>query len=923
MRWATLRSWTAGLFRRSQVEDDIADEIGAHLDARVAHLVRTGLPRSEAERRARVEFGSMARIKEDVRAARGLGLVDAVVSDLRHGVRSIRRAPGFASVAVLSLALGIGANTLVFSVLNAALLTQGALQDPDRLVFLWNVPDLSRPDQFGTNSISRYVAWRDESRSFESVAAFNGIACGIRTLGFEQNRVPPERIVGQTVSPSFFRTLGVQPMIGRTFTEAEDIVDQVAPVVLISHRTWERRFGGNPGVVGKTVTLDRTPTTVIGVLPPTFDFFGERIEFVAPLCLTRAQVESRVGGNTVVARLRAGVSIEDAQRELDALAARLATRDPDRHRGFGIRVESLPRARARSLDPIGQPSGDYGVSLIILQGAVGFVLLIACANVAGLLMARTAARRNEMSLRIALGAPRRRIVCQLITETLPLAVLGATSGTVLAWGGLELFVSAAPANLPRLDYISLDVRVLGITALVTLLTNLFFGLAPALQASKVAVVPALRDSSRSTTDSLGRQRLRTGLVAGQLALAVVLLIGAGLMIRSFVRVLQTDLGADPTSVLTFDFRLPPREVFKQVGMYRGSGLFEVSPVAAEIIDRVLERLQQVPGVSSAAAANTALLNGQAISLPFSIEGRSMATRGAPTDTLPTVDYQALTPHYFTVMRIPLRRGRDFLPTDSAQAPYVVIVNETFVRQFFGNENPIGQSLRFDFLPNEPAREIVGVVGDTLGGRFQSRHMPGVYVPHVQQTSQFVGPFVYSRIGMTFALRTAGDPLRLVPAIQRAVAEIDPATPVANPRTVEQMLDDQVRYLRLYMLLLGAFGASAALLAAIGIYGVIAYAVSQRTREFGIRMAMGARAIDVLLMVVGYATRVIGIGLALGLALALSASRTLRSQLFEVTSTDPTTYVAVSLLLVIIAAIACLVPARRATLVSPTVALREE
>jgi putative ABC transport system permease protein len=552
---------------------------------------------------------------------------------------------------------------------------------------------------------------------------------------------------------------------------------------------------------------------------------------------------------------------------------------------------------------------------------VGFVLLIACANVAGLLMARTAARRNEISLRIALGAPRSRIVCQLITETLPLAILGATAGTVLAWGGLELFVSAAPPNLPRLEHISLDVRVLGITALVTLLTNLFFGLAPALQASKVAVVPALRDSSRSTTDSLGRQRLRSGLVAGQLALAVVLLIGAGLMIRSFVRVLQTDLGADPTSVLTFDFRLPPREVFKQVGMYRGSGLFEVSPVAAETIDRVLERLQQVPGVSSAAAANTALLNGQAISMPFSIEGRSMATRGGPTDALPTVEYQALTPHYFKVMRIPLRRGRDFLPTDSAQAPYVVIVNETFARQFFANEDPVGRSLRFDFLPNEPAREIVGVVSDTLGGRFQSRHMPGAYVPHVQQTSQFVGPFVYSRIGMTFALRTDGDPSRLVPAIQRAVAEIDPATPVANPRTVEQILDDQVRYLRLYMLLLGAFGASAALLAAIGIYGVIAYAVSQRTREFGIRMAMGARAVDVLLMVLGYATRVIGIGLALGLALALSASRTLRSQLFEVTSTDPTTYVAVSLLLVIIAAIACLVPARRATRVNPTVALR--
>jgi putative ABC transport system permease protein len=782
---------------------------------------------------------------------------------------------------------------------------------------------LNRPEQLGTFSISRYVAWRDETRSFESVAAFNGIACGVRTLGFEQNRVPPERIIGQTVSPSFFRTLGVQPMIGRTFTDAEDIVDQVAPVMLISHRTWERRFGGDPAIIGKLVTLDRTPTTVIGVLPPTFDFFGERIEFIAPLCLTRAQVESRVGGNSVVARLKAGVSIADAQRELDALAAELATRDPDRHRGFGIRVESISRAQARSLDAIGQPSGDYGTSLMILQGAVAFVLLIACANVAGLLMARTAARRNEVSLRLALGAPRGRIVRQLITETLPLAVLGATAGTALAWGGLDLVVAAAPANLPRLEQISLDLRVLGITALVTLFTNLFFALAPALQASNVAVVPALRDSSRSTTDSVHRQRLRSGLVAGQVALAVVLLAGAGLMIRSFIRVLHTDLGADPTNVLTFDFRLPPREVFKQVGMYRGSGLFEVSPVAAQTIDRVVERLQHVPGVSIAAAGNSSLLSGQAITLPFTIEGGSMVTTGTPGDTLPTADYQALTPHFFSVMKIPLRRGRDFDPADTADTPFVAIVNETLAQQFFANEDPIGRSLRFDYLPNEPAREIVGVVGDTLAGRFQSQSMPAIYVPHVQQTSQFVGPLVYLRTGLTFTLRTEGDPLRLIPSVQRAVAEIDPATPVANPRTVEQILDDQVKYLRLYMLLLGAFGIAASLLAAIGIYGVIAYAVTQRTREFGIRMAMGARAVDVLLMVLGYALRVIGIGLAVGLVLALSVSQTLRSLLFEVTSTDPATYVVVSLVLLIVAAIACLVPARRATLVSPTVALRAE
>ncbi len=692
MRWAMLRSWTTGLFRRKKVEDDIGDEIRAHLDARVAHLVRTGLPRHEAERRARVEFGSVARIKEDVRAARGLGLVDALVSDLRHGIRSIRRAPGFASVAVLSLALGIGANTLVFSVLNAALLTPGALPDPDRLVFLWNVPDLSRPDQLGTNSISRYVAWRDESRSFESVAAFNGIACGIRTLGFEQNGVPPERIVGQTVSPSFFRTLGVQPIIGRTFTEAEDIVDQVAPVVLISHRTWQRRFEADPGVVGKTVTLDRTPTTVIGVLPDTFDFFGERIEFVAPLCLTRAQVESRVGGNTVVARLRAGVSIEDAQRELDALAADLATRDPDRHRGFGIRVESLPRARARSLDPIGQPSGDYGVSLIILQGAVGFVLLIACANVAGLLMARGAVRRHEIALRMTLGAGRGRIVRQVLTESLPLAMVGATFGVLLAWLGLKVLLATTPSAFPRLEDATLDVRVLLFTACVSLATSLIFAAMPALQVSRISLAEASGPSKR-TTWSTERQSMRGVLVAGQVALALVLLVGAGLMTHSFARALENELGADPTNLLTFDFRLPSRESFKGRGMYRGSGLFDVSPVPAQTVERVFERLQSVPGVLSVAAVNPPPFVGQGFAMPFLVDGRPLpasATPGTPASAQQTTDYSAVTSGFFRVMSIPLRQGRDFDSRDRADAPPVVIISETMARQFFPNEDPVGR-----------------------------------------------------------------------------------------------------------------------------------------------------------------------------------------------------------------------------------------
>ena len=923
MRWRTLRSWAHGLFRRDRVEHEMAEEIRSHLDARVADLVRAGAAVEDAERRARIEFGSIERFKEEVRTARGLGRVDTLTADLRYGARGMRRAPGFACVSVLSLALGIGANTLVFSVLDAALLRPPGLPEPDRLVVLWNVPDDTRPDQLGTNSISRFYAMRDLSRSFESVAAFNGAACGVRTLGFEESGRPPERIFGQTVSPSFFRTLGVQPLIGRTFTEAEDVVDQVAPVVVISHRMWERRFAKDPGVLGRLMMLDRAPTTVIGVMPEDFDFFDESVEFLAPLCLTRAQVESRVGGNMVVGRLKPGVSSGEAQRELDVLAAQLARDDPARHRGIGTRVESLQRAQARLLNVNGQPSGDYGGTLIVLQGAVAFVLLIACANVAGLLMARQASRQDEVALRMALGAHRGRIVRQLITETLPLALLGAAAGTALAWAGLKLFIAAAPGDFPRLAEISMNVRVLGTTALVALLTNVLFGLAPALQGTRVARGRAMRDSGRGATDGLRRQRLRGVLVAGQIALALVLLTGAGLMIRSFVNALENDLGVDPTGVLTFDFRLPARESFKQVGMYRGSGLFEVSPQPAEIVDRVRDRLQRLPGVAAVAAASVAPFS-PTMTMPFSIEGGDQTAAGATREgSRPQTGYLAITPDFFAAMRIPLRRGRDFQTTDTAQSPFVVIVSESFARQYLPGEDPVGKYLRFDFIPDEPLRQIVGVVGDTVGGRLQAARTPTVYAPHVQQTSRFVGPFVYTRIGMVFVLRTEGEPRRLLPSVQRAAAEVDPAIPVANPATIEQALDEQVRYLQLYMGLLGAFGAVAALLAAIGIYGVVAYTVSRRTREFGIRMAMGARAGDLLTMVLGYSLRVIGIGLLAGLASAFAASQALRSMLFGVTTTDPATYAAVAALLLLIAIAACVVPARRAAIIDPTAALRQE
>jgi putative ABC transport system permease protein len=924
--WARMRSLGRGLAHRRRLEDDLADEIRCHLDARVHDLVLRGADRAQAERQARIEFGAVERYKEEVRGARGLRLIDELRADFVCGLRGLRRTPGFTAIASISLALGIGANTLVFSLLDATLLKPLSLAEPDRLVTIWNVPDTTQPDRLGTSSISRYVAFRDLARSFESVAAHNGLACAIRNLGFDANGAPAERILGQTVSPSMFRTLGVRPLMGRTFTEAENQVDQPAPVVVLSYRTWQRRHGGDPAIVGKTVILDRLPTTVIGVMPESFDFFGDDVEFFAPLCLTRVQVESRIGGNTIIARLKPAVAIEQAQAELDALGARLATSDPARHRGLGAHVEALQRSGARMIGAGGQPSGDYASVLLLLQGAVGFVLLIACANVAGLLLARTATRRTEVALRQALGASRWRLARQLVTETLPLALLGAAGGVLLAWAGLALFVATAPPGFPRLNDISIELRVLGFTALMALATAIVFAIMPALQASRVRLAGAASEGSRSATAGAERQRLRGVLVSGQIALAMVLLIGAGLMIHSFVRVLGNDLGANPTNLLTFDFRLPARESYQQLGMYKGTGLFAVSPVPAETVERVLERLRAVPGVASAAAVNAPPLAGGSFRMPFRVEGRpgspSTASAGA-VPALPTVEYVAVTGGYFDAMKIPLRAGRDFGRRDTAASPFVVIISDTMAREFFAGEDPIGKHVRFDFLPDEPAREIVGVVGDTLAGPFQGRPEPIVYVPHLQQTSRFAGPTVYTRIGMHFVIRTTGEPMALLPSVKHAAAEVDRATPVANARTVEQTLDVQVLHLRLYMLLLGLFGAVSAVLAATGIYGVTAHSVAQRTREIGIRMALGARVHDVLMMVFRYATRLVGVGVVLGLAGAVVLTRMLEANLFQVTATDPLTYGAVSVLLVVVATIACLVPAHRASRVSPTVALKHE
>jgi len=848
--------------------------------------------------------------------------------DVLYGVRRITRDPGFALAAILSLALGMGANTLVFSVLDSTLLKPIGLHDPERLVLIWNVPDRSRPNELGPSSVSRYFEVRDSARSFDVVSAYNGGGCGVRNLGFDEPGVAAERVFGQTVSPSFFRLLGVNPLIGRTFTEAEDQVVNVAPVAIISHRMWQRRFASDPQILGKALRLDSVPTTIIGVLPSDFAPFGDEIEFFTPLCLSPAQIESKFGANNVIGRLKPGVSIEQAQAEVDTLTARLAQTDPNRHGGLGARVEPLQRAWARSRDANGRPSADYGSLVLILQGAVGFVLLIACANVAGLLLSRMGNRRGELALRVALGASRGRIVRQLLAECLPLALCGGLVGVVLSAAGLSLFKSMAPADFPRLDRLALDTRALVFTALVSLLTTVLFAILPSLQASREPALESLKASGRGGMGDRRRRQVRSLLVAGQVALALVLLVGAGLLIRSFDSAIRRDLGADPTDVLVFDFRMPLNDVVTLKGIVDGRSVWDVKDAAGQKFERVLDQLQTVPGIVSAAAVNVAPFGaGTQLLMPFLIEGqappRVAGGPGAgPNSALQTANYLAVTRGFFAVMRTRLVRGRDFDSRDTLDRPAVLIINETMARQFFPSQDAIGKRLTLQFAPNEPSREIVGIVADTAVGALQGNQEPAMYVPHLQQTPQFIGRWVYLRNGMYFVVRASGNPLRLVPSIKRAVLQVDNVTPVADVKTLEQTLDAEVRHLRQYTLLLTMFGVVALVLAATGIYGVIAYSVAERRQEIGVRLALGADTSDVVRLVLAQGLKLVVFGLVFGFGAAVALTRLIQSLLFRVTATDPTTYATVCLLLLIIAAAACAIPLARAIRVNPAVALRQ-
>jgi putative ABC transport system permease protein len=818
----------------------------------------------------------------------------------------LAKKPVFTAVAALSLALGIGLNTAIFTLINTMLWGSLPWKAPERVAVIWSVPP-RQMDQVNYVSIPDYMAFKARNRSFEMLGAMSG---NVQDFGAAENGMPAERIEGEEFSPELLQALGVQPLMGRLFTAAEDEIDHPAPVLVISYRLWQRRFGGDHDILTRTVLVNGTKTSILGVMRPDFRFSDDNAEYLAPLPLSHFQLRGSGRYLAVAGRLKPGVTIAQAQADVEPIARELAKefpRDMEQGKPWGVRVQP---AREALFGFMSRP-------LLLLQGAVGFVLLIACANVAALLLARASSRQTEVAIRTALGASRGRIFVQFITESLMLSSIGGALGVLLAWWSVRILVAMAPPWFPRLSEISLDSRVLFFSAGVSLVTGILFGLAPALQASKSALAESLKDATRGGSSGAARHRVRAALVSAQLALALVLLIGSGVLIRSFLKMKGADLGCDPSGVMTFDVRFPGAQYGKITSMYKGIPLWTINPVIYTTLKRVFERVQTLPGVQSAAASVLPPMTF-APETQFEITGRPVQAADAPSAV-----YYSVTGNFFQTMQIAMLRGRDFSTRDTANAPWVAIINETMARRFWPNEDAIGKHIKIDLSPEDQPREIIAVVHDTPGNPQQKAQQPAIYVPFFQTGPNVIGTMNFLRFQLTFLLRTQGDPTSLLPALRRAVAEIDPNRPLGDPRTLESYLAEQLQYPRYYSMLLGLFALVATALAAVGIYGIMAYAVEQRTREIGIRMALGANGWGILGLVIRQAIWMTAAGLALGVGGAMALTRFISSELWEVQSADPATFVGVSLMLMAVALLAGLVPARRAVRVDPTIALRCE
>ncbi len=805
----------------------------------------------------------------------------SIWGDVRYGVKILLKRPGFTVIAILTLALGIGANSAIFSVVNAVLLRPLPYPEPEQLLRV-SLADPQVKEGRGAYGAMDFLAAKERNQSFAALAAFYAPGNGFSLSG----REIPEQVPGALVTAQFFDVLQVKAAQGRTFAPAEDR-PAAARAIVVSHTFWQQRLNADANVIGQAVTLDGESHTVIGVMPPDFSFaLTGTAEFWAVLQLELPRYRPPYYLN-VVGRLKPSVSAAQAQSELSGIAAQVQTQFPG------------TSAKAVTASPLKDSIiGDARLALLVLFSAVLFVLLIALVNVANLLLARAAEREKEMAVRAALGAGRWRLLRQVLTESLLLALAGGALGWMLALWGVDLILSAMPENLPRMGEVRLDARVLGFTVLLSLASGIFFSVVPAWQNSRLDLNATLKEGGRAGGTGGGRRGLRSVLVIGEFAVALMLLIGAGLMIHSFLQLQRVNAGFNPDHVLTAQITLP--EV-----RYR-----EASQVAA-FHQRLLQRVQGLPGVESASLSMALPPNLLVMRNPFTLEGRPPS----PGQTSPLAQQLLVSPAYFRTLGIRLQAGRDFTDADKQDAPEVIIINETMARQYFPNQDPVGRRLQTgDYDAQGSWATIVGVVEDVKYAGLNEAPDVTMYTPFAQN--------LWWR-SMYLAIRTSGDPLSYVTALRHELKALDGDLPLSRVSTLEQVRWNSIGEPRVYTLLLGLFGAVALLLAAIGIYGVMAYTVAQRTHEIGIRMALGAGRGDVLRLVVGQGMKLALVGTVGGLLGAFGLMRLMKSLLFGVSATDPLTFAGVAVLLMIVAFLACVIPARRATKVDPLVALRYE
>jgi len=887
MRWIyKLPLRLRSLFRRSRVEKELSDELRFHLEKLIEEKVGKGMTPEEARYAALRELGGVEQIKEECRDMRRVDYIENFFQDVRYGLRMLAKNPGFTAVAVLTLALGIGASTALFSIVNSVLLRPLPYKDPDRLVMLFEKDktfqvDILQPNLHGlmSTSVPGLLDWRARTDVFDEVGAYYWFPSRFVFTGASE----PEEVFGGRVTANLFTLLGVQPILGRSFLPAEDRPGE-NDKVLLGYVVWRRRFSSDPGIVGKSVAISGRAYTVVGVMPPGFEFpRGEQLWVPYALEIAPNKESRNVRNLEVIARLKAGVSPESAETELKALAAVSEQRFPSEQKNWTAAVIPL---RQHLL-------GDTRARLLLLFGATGFVVLIACSNLANMLLARGVLRTREMAMRAALGAGRSRLLRQVMVETVLLAVVGGAAGLAIAIWAVRTLVALGSATVPQLQGVHPDWRVLLFALGCSLVAGAVSALLPALRASRTDVNEALKQTPVASGASGPAQRLGGALVVSELALALVLLAGAGLMVNTLAHLYTVDLGFEPQNLLTMRITLPAYK-------YRDFARFDTVRPGA-FFDQVLERVKALPGVRSAALINALPFSGVQWGTDISVEGRVQETFATHT--------RVATSGYFKTMGIPLRAGRFFTEQDNNATAAVAIINETLARQIWPNENPIGKHI------GGPDNwwTIVGVVGAARHLRLDLPAGPETYRPQAQEMSR----------EMFLVLRTSGEGTRLAPAVRQQIWSIDKDQPVEDVRMMEERIAGYAAARRFYTLLLGIFAALAVALAGVGIYGVISYSVSQRHHEIGVRMALGADRTDILNLVVGQGFKLTLIGVVVGVADALALRRFLSGLLYGVKASDPLTFVLVSLILTAIALLASYIPARRATKVDPMVALRHE